>query len=75
MNEATTYYLQMSSPSELIAVDDARGLLVAECTVKQFEYNRFLYALVGAQWAWTDKLSWTDRQSKRFAANKRNWLG
>ena len=75
-DDVTTYYLKMNSPSELRADDDPRGLVVAECTVKQFEYNRFLYALVGKRWAWTDKLSWTDLQWRAYAEseNLRTWV-
>ena len=29
--------------------------------------NRFLYALVGADWRWTDKSPWTDAQWREYA--------
>jgi len=75
-DEVTTYYLEMSSPFQLQADDNPRGLVVTECKLKQFEYNRFLYALVGSQWAWTDKLSWTDLQWKAYAESDslRTWV-
>ena len=38
--------------------------------------NRFLYQLVGAEWQWIDKLSWSDDQWRRFAEadDLRPWL-
>jgi GNAT superfamily N-acetyltransferase len=57
----------MNSPSALRAKDDANGLQVQECQVKQFAFNRFLYQMVGSDWRWTDKLSWSDDQWRSYA--------
>ena len=77
MNEVTTYYLEMTSPSELKGKDDSRGLQIRECAIKQYQFNRFLYQFVGGSWGWTDKLSLTDAQWKTFAEadNLRTWVG
>ena len=42
----------------------------------QFQFNRFLYQLVGKDWAWTDRLSWSDEQWKAYAEsdNLRTWV-
>jgi GNAT superfamily N-acetyltransferase len=44
---------------------------IGEATVKQWEFNRFLYQLVGSSWAWTDKSQWSDRQWKEYAESER----
>jgi len=76
MNEVTTYYLEMKSPSSLKGKKDARGIMIHECEIKQYQFNRFLYQLVGESWEWIDKLSWTDDQWKAFAENDnlRTWI-
>lgn len=38
-----------------------------EATVKQWQLNRFLYDLVGSNWTWHDKLSWSENQWKQYA--------
>ncbi len=57
----TVTYLQMFTPEEVNGrpCPDPR-FQVLEATVKQWEFNRFLYSLVGSRWAWLDKLSWSD---------------
>ena len=76
MTEVTTYYLEMRSPALLKAKQEAHGLQVCECEIKQFQFNRFLYQFVGAPWAWTDKLSWTDDQWRAYAEDDdlRTWV-
>ena len=68
----------MTSPLELKEKTDStsEGLLITECVTKQFEYNRFLYSLVGSNWQWTDKLSWSDEEWRSFAEsnNLRTWV-
>lgn len=70
------YYLEMRSPSALVYREQPAGLEVRECRVKQFEFNRFLYQLVGEPWHWTDKLSWTDEQWKAYVEDEglRTWV-
>ncbi len=76
MSEVTTYYLEMNSPDALNAKTESQGLVVTECKIKQFEYNRYLYGLVGKAWKWTDKLPWTEEQWKTYAEDKnlRLWV-
>ncbi len=40
---------------------------VKEATVKQWEFNRFLYLLVGRDWSWNDKKNWTEQQWRAYA--------
>lgn len=66
-NPVVIHYLEMNSPSELNAKDTAGPLEIVECESALWQYNRFLYKLVGAPWAWHDKLSWTDQQWRDYA--------
>ena len=76
MAEVTTTYLEMKSPDQLKAKPAPEGLSIVECEIKQFQYNRFLYLLVGEAWQWFDKASWTDAQWRDFAENEnlRTWV-
>ena len=77
MTDVTTYFLEMKSASWLKDNTEARGLAIVECEHKQFQFNRFLYQLVGSDWRWTDKNGWTDAQWQAFAENDnlRTWVG
>ena len=72
----TTYYLEMKSASSLKDKTEPKGLNIQECEIKQFQYNRFLYRLVGEAWQWVDKLSWPDEKWKAYAENDnlRTWV-
>lgn len=76
MKEVTTYYLEMKSASSLKDIDASKGLQIHECGIKQFQFNKFLYQLVGKDWEWIDKLSWPDEQWKDYAENDnlRTWV-
>ena len=76
MNEVTTYYLEMKSPSSLKEKTESNGLHVHECEIKQFQVNRFFYQLVGGPWEWTNKLSWPDEQWRAHVENDnlRTWF-
>ena len=69
MKAVTTYYLEMKSESALKEKKQSNGLQIRECEIKQFQFNRFLYQLVGENWQWIDRLSWTDEQWKAYAEN------
>ncbi len=76
MQAITTYYLEMKTPVALKEKGDAQGIEICEAAIKQFEYNRFLYELVGSQWQWTERLSWSEEQWKSCVemANHRTWV-
>jgi GNAT superfamily N-acetyltransferase len=76
MSEVTVWYLQMQSVSELRCKQKPAELSVVEAEVRQYQFNRFLYQLVGPAWQWTDKLSWHDQQWQAYAEadNLRTWV-
>ena len=68
MKLVTVTYLEMVSPELLKprhSVDPRFS--VREATVKQWEYNKFLYLLVGRDWSWVDKQKWSERQWNDYA--------
>jgi GNAT superfamily N-acetyltransferase len=44
-------------------------LVVMEIEKNQFQFNRFLYQLVGEAWQWTDKLALTDEDWHTYVEN------
>ena len=77
MSEAvTTWYLRSSSPAELIPAGCPVDVTIAEAQIKQYQFNRFLYQLVGEHWQWTDKLAWSDEawQAWAEADELRTWV-
>ncbi|MDH2014003.1 GNAT family N-acetyltransferase [Pseudomonas juntendi] len=56
----TTYYLEMTSASDLQAKPQRHDLQIIECEVPQALFNKFLYQLVGAPWEWGDLDTWRD---------------
>ena len=67
MIEIVTYYLEMSSPVHLKEKGEISDLNIVLCEVKQFQFNRFLYQLVGEAWNWIDKKFWSDAQWIEYA--------
>ena len=65
----TTYYLEMTSPSQLKSKPVIGDLEIIQSTIPQFEFNKFLYILVGKAWEWTDKLSWSDDEWETYTQN------
>ncbi|TXH61160.1 MAG: N-acetyltransferase [Thiothrix sp.] len=65
--KVTTFYLEMRARDQLRAKPnhDPR-LRVLEASVKQWEFNRFLYTFVGGPWQWCDKLYWDDSKWKEY---------
>jgi len=55
MSSVTTFYLEMTNVDQLRPKScvDPR-FRIREDTVKQWCFNRFLYKLVGEEWAWKD---------------------
>jgi len=70
--EVTRTYLEMTSPAELSAVTVPEGeaavVRVHDCPVSFF---RYLYAAVGANYHWVDRLPWTDEQVRARIADPR----
>lgn len=62
-----TTYLEMRSPDQLhprLCTDER--LQIRERTERDWQFNRDLYAGVGAHWAWIDKGLWTDTQWQEY---------
>jgi len=72
----TIWHLQMNAFSELNSVHKDKDIELIECKANQAAYNRFLYELVGTQWAWLDKLSWSNDQWAEYVEdeNLRTWV-
>jgi len=64
----TITYLEMLTPAALRPkrCSDPR-FAVREATVKQWQFNRFLYLLVGRDWSWNEKRGWTEQQWRDYA--------
>jgi hypothetical protein len=74
----TSYYLEMLSPDELRPKQcEDNTFWIGECKNKLYAYNCFPYELVGNNWQWLDKRSWTDDDWRRYAEyeNLRTWVG
>jgi GNAT superfamily N-acetyltransferase len=68
----TITYLEMRSPDELRPKPCAdERFWIGEATVKQWQFNRFLYLAVGSPWLWTDKANWSDSQWREYAESDR----
>jgi GNAT superfamily N-acetyltransferase len=64
----TVTYLEMRSPSALRPKRCSDpSFRVEEATVKQWQFNKFLYSLVGSDWRWTDKAKWSDMEWRAYA--------
>jgi GNAT superfamily N-acetyltransferase len=68
----TITYLEMTSPRELKPrhLADPR-FRILEATVPQWQFNRFLYCTVGADWSWNDLRRWSDRQWRAYVEDPR----
>jgi GNAT superfamily N-acetyltransferase len=57
--KVTTHYLEMRSPAGLLpAKGRDKKLVLQRAEIPCPELNRFLYASVGGDWYWIDRLSW-----------------
>ncbi|MFJ3641444.1 GNAT family N-acetyltransferase [Streptomyces sp. NPDC090108] len=56
----TTWYLEQTSPADALpaAAPEGDGLRIERAEVPSPEFSRFLYASVGGDIVWTDRLGW-----------------
>jgi GNAT superfamily N-acetyltransferase len=55
----TVWYLESRTPADLRPSSRATsGVDFVQALIPQPEFNRFLYAAVGGDWFWRDRLSW-----------------
>lgn len=73
----TTYYLEMHRREDLQTKAGPTGYQVVRVEIPCPEFNRFLYAAVGWQWSWIDKLPWTYEQWAAHVARPEfgTWVG
>jgi ribosomal protein S18 acetylase RimI-like enzyme len=77
VTRVTRTYLEMTSPGELrpaaAPVSEPKIERLDRCTPELF---RYLYAEVGREFRWTDRLAWTDEEVRRHLDDPRNsvWL-
>ena len=73
-----TYHLEMTAPSQL-RPSQAEGaeLQILKAEIPCPEFNRFLYASVGGDWYWIDRLSWTYPKWEEYLARPEihTWVG
>lgn len=63
MDAVTITYLEMHRPEDLRPKRcDDPAVRILECTVPQWQFNRFLYYTVGEAWEWQDKRTWSEDQ-------------
>ena len=61
--EVTVWNLEMTArPSDLIEASPVEGLVLMECIAPAPEVSKFFYQLVGGEWSWVDRLSWSDER-------------
>lgn len=58
--DITTWYLEMRSPDQLRpSFSDHPDLVITQAQIPCPEFSRFLYASVGGDWYWLDRLTWS----------------
>ena len=69
-------YLEMRSPAELRPVAEwPEGATLAEVQNCPVHFFRYLYAEVGRQYQWKDRLAWSDEAVRRYLAGPvRLWV-
>jgi GNAT superfamily N-acetyltransferase len=78
IREVTVYYLQMNDPGQFRpkwrGSDD---VVLSQVEIPLPELNRFLYASVGVDWHWTDRLYWNYQQWQQWLERPavQTWIG
>ena len=64
-------YLELAKMAEFRPKKNDEPLFrVVEMAAKQWEFNKFLYSLVGSQWHWQDKLLWSDNDWVNYIGDR-----
>lgn len=66
MRLVTTYYLQMTHPSQAVSSTLPKGAELEPVEPAQSHINRRFYLAVGEPWGWTDKARWTLAQWQAY---------
>lgn len=72
-----TFYLEMFDPSDLCESSPPEGFEVFRVDPPSHAVNARFYRDVGADWAWTDRLSWTEEDWRRYLQRDalQTWVG
>jgi len=75
MTDEITYYLEMTSADQLKEKSCPDGFEIQEVKDKDYKFNQELYKKVGAQWGWTDRLTWSDSDWQSYVESNdlRTW--
>jgi GNAT superfamily N-acetyltransferase len=76
--EVVTYYLEMTDPGQLRPSSAETGALaIRRIDPPRPELNRSLYAEVGGDWRWTDRLAWSDEEWSAYLGRPglQTWVG
>lgn len=68
MSQVTIFYMQMTDRAELIAKPSPEGLELTRILPNNGAVNQRFYQEVGRDWAWHDRLTWTEGQWSSYAA-------
>lgn len=69
MSAVTIHYLEQTSADDLLSADWPAGCAASLRGEQDWRFNRQMYQQVGADWSWTDKLSWSDTDWQRYAGS------
>ena len=75
MTTITTWYLQMTEPSQLRAAREGAGFEVRRLDPPDPPLSRSLYERVGEAWQWTDRLGWGSARWSAHLAHAQTWVG
>ncbi|MFI1995200.1 GNAT family N-acetyltransferase [Actinoplanes sp. NPDC020271] len=76
--EITTWYLEQTEPAQAGGgAAPAVPVEIKRAEVPSPELNRFLYASVGGDWFWTDRLAWSRQQWQEYLDRPgvETWVG
>lgn len=79
MTPVTITHLEMTDPAAIVPGsrdDQPRAYVLAQCEIPTPGLNRFLYATVGAQWNWRERLSWSHARWMDYLGkpNVQTWI-
>jgi GNAT superfamily N-acetyltransferase len=73
MTEIAVTYLEITDPAEARGAPPPRRP-VELAAVRDPTINRDLYAVVGRDWSWTDRLTWSDGRWAAWAERVETWV-
>ncbi|GLS84032.1 GNAT family N-acetyltransferase [Paraferrimonas haliotis] len=76
-SQVSIYYLEMLQFEQAKLITAAQDMTVVEAKLDEFQFNRYLYQLVGQHWQWHDKLNHSEQQWRNYVERPqlRTWVG